>query len=979
MSIFDSIDIISGSLNLYKDGEAFLSASAIRIMKGVETAGGVKGEALTITTTNPPTSSTGTTIPLLTLDYSDNNESPRVGIGTPSPKSLFQIDSPSTSQESPDIILTVPSESLSVGDETGRISFAIADTAFSSSGVISSGSTAAVYSKVLGTGVNGSYGSLVFEINDNNSITTPIEALTIGYNLGSAADQIGEAGFIFSGSAKFISNLPGTKYITRGGENVAYLGDNLSTPLDFSEGVLELYKDNNLKIKLNAGEQSYIEGNLNISSSLTASGLNYPDADGLDRQIMKTDGNGNLSFGYAENVEISVKNVSGGSIPKGTPCYITASGTSGNAAGIIPSDASDISTMPAGVIAGETLADEAEGVGLINGFIQGVDTSAFTSGDTVYVAVGGGYTNVKPTGSGVYIQKLGNVEKVDNINGSGVINGPGYYNDLPNWETGKIMVGTDTYPVTSSLITLDETNLKLTVEGSGSTIFEVNGSGGQLFSITDSLSGSLFAVSDVSGLPILEVFSDDTVKIGTFNNEAIIVSGSTAIIKGVLSGSGGAQIAADLYEFGYEITTSFPVTGSGLIVSSSNLPANHYNMVKIGETELLDLNTALTPNTFFIHNVDNFIVASGSEPVNVYGDGPGKLFEHTGDEFKIYTGDVNRITVTDSSTNFTHPITTNQISTVATLASSPQYIAVWESLPSGTPAEVKYVTASTFTGGGGGSTTLGGLNDVTITSVTDGDLLRYNGTATEWQNTNLGLSLTPTLSIESDFYFPGSATITNYASYSAPSIFAEVKLDGNVLVPNENISHDGSGNLTWADPSGSLNTGSRVLEVQVQDFGDLASEITTGSYTVSEASFRYIRFETTTASDHTFVREFRVYTGEGQSGTAYPPDMTSDTAPSPYVASSSGAYTSTYAAFKVFDNSPTSTGWWNLAQSPYSGDWVQIDFGSAITFKSIQLIINPTYSGFSVGTIYASNSGSFTGEEITLATFDNSLNTINIG
>lgn len=210
---------------------------------------------------------------------------------------------------------------------------------------------------------------------------------------------------------------------------------------------------------------AYIHGNLNVNTSFTASGLNYPDTDGLDRQVIKTDGNGNLSFGYPEAITIAVKNVSGGSIPKGTPCYITASGTSGNVAGIIPADASNFNLMPAGVIAGETLADEAEGVGLVNGFIQGVDTSTFTSGDTVYIAVGGGYTNVKPTGSGVFIQKLGNVEKVDNTNGSGVINGPGYYNDLPNWEAGKVMVGTPTYPVTSSVLTLNEITSQLTIDG----------------------------------------------------------------------------------------------------------------------------------------------------------------------------------------------------------------------------------------------------------------------------------------------------------------------------------------------------------------------------------------------------------------------------------------------------------------------------------------------------------------------------------
>jgi hypothetical protein len=58
----------------------------------------------------------------------------------------------------------------------------------------------------------------------------------------------------------------------------------------------------------------------------------------------------------------------------------------------------------------------------------------------------------------------------------------------------------------------------LTVYGSGSAqpIFTVQGSQGELFSITDSLSGSLFSVNDISGLPILEVFSDNTILMGDY-------------------------------------------------------------------------------------------------------------------------------------------------------------------------------------------------------------------------------------------------------------------------------------------------------------------------------------------------------------------------------------------------------------------------------------------------------------------------------
>lgn len=58
----------------------------------------------------------------------------------------------------------------------------------------------------------------------------------------------------------------------------------------------------------------------------------------------------------------------------------------------------------------------------------------------------------------------------------------------------------------------------LTVVGSGSTspIFTVQGSSGELFSVTDSLIGSLFSVNDISGLPIFEVFSDNTITMGSY-------------------------------------------------------------------------------------------------------------------------------------------------------------------------------------------------------------------------------------------------------------------------------------------------------------------------------------------------------------------------------------------------------------------------------------------------------------------------------
>ncbi len=60
----------------------------------------------------------------------------------------------------------------------------------------------------------------------------------------------------------------------------------------------------------------------------------------------------------------------------------------------------------------------------------------------------------------------------------------------------------------------------------GSVLFAVDGYAGRLFAIDDNLTGSLFSVNTIAGLPIIEAFSDNTVNIGKYNAEAIKVQDS---------------------------------------------------------------------------------------------------------------------------------------------------------------------------------------------------------------------------------------------------------------------------------------------------------------------------------------------------------------------------------------------------------------------------------------------------------------------
>jgi hypothetical protein len=63
--------------------------------------------------------------------------------------------------------------------------------------------------------------------------------------------------------------------------------------------------------------------------------------------------------------------------------------------------------------------------------------------------------------------------------------------------------------------------------------FTVDGANGRLFSVTDNLSGSLFSVNDIAGLPIIEAFDDNTVIMGAFNRNDFVLSGNSLGLGGV--------------------------------------------------------------------------------------------------------------------------------------------------------------------------------------------------------------------------------------------------------------------------------------------------------------------------------------------------------------------------------------------------------------------------------------------------------------
>ena len=119
--------------------------------------------------------------------------------------------------------------------------------------------------------------------------------------------------------------------------------------------------------------------------------------------------------------------------------------------------------------------------------------------------------NVQNVLSGTPILNLG--VDVDGNVVSGLTSGDNIYNIDGTLTTGR------TVNVSGFSLTISgESDNVLTIVGSGDTepLFTVQGSDGELFSITDNLYGELFTVSNVSALPILRVFDDDRILMGSY-------------------------------------------------------------------------------------------------------------------------------------------------------------------------------------------------------------------------------------------------------------------------------------------------------------------------------------------------------------------------------------------------------------------------------------------------------------------------------
>ncbi len=366
-----------------------------------------------------------------------------------------------------------------------------------------------------------------------------------------------------------------------------------------------------------------VSGSLKVSGSFVSNNLTYPTTDGgFENQVLKTNAAGTLSFGDVSTIYETIYNGEATSLVKGTPVYV--SGSNGAAPIVYRADAGNPAKMPVVYVVSEEITTASEGRGIVLGLISGIDLTGYTAGQDVYVAVGGGWTSTRPTGSAT-VQFLGIITK-PGAGGQGMVLNPGAV-ALPNLNSGSIWVGgssgVPTQILTSSLSVLSALTASYInpsalpsglVSSSTQTIANLVGTGilsGSSTVPAGTVSSSAQVVANLVG---------QNVVVSSITAEQYVVSSSVSYITTSFS-SGSTKFGDDLNDT-HQFTGSLSITGSLNIggpftVNNENLNVSSGSIILTNSSSIVVLDSGIISGTFvgnlnynYITNLPNLISSS---------------------------------------------------------------------------------------------------------------------------------------------------------------------------------------------------------------------------------------------------------------------------------------------------------------------------------------------------------------------------------
>ena len=116
------------------------------------------------------------------------------------------------------------------------------------------------------------------------------------------------------------------------------------------------------------------------------------------------------------------------------------------------------------------------------------------------------------------------------------------------------------------------TAITVTVYPDSNGTISFDGSAGQLFSITNDLSGLLWSVNDVSGIPSAEVYANGSVRLAEFSGNVSIgtaTNSSKLFVNGNTTVNGSINITADAVMSNLEVTQTAIINTNSITIGTS--------------------------------------------------------------------------------------------------------------------------------------------------------------------------------------------------------------------------------------------------------------------------------------------------------------------------------------------------------------------------------------------------------------------------
>jgi len=307
-------------------------------------------------------------------------------------------------------------------------------------------------------------------------------------------------------------------------------------------------------------------------------------------------------------IRFNAKNESGATLLKGK--VVSISGVSGNETLVDLADADDATARPAfGLVYADANNNAACEV-ITFGNLTGLNTSAFTEGDTLYVSTSAGeLTATAPSGESADIQNIGRVIRSHASAGIIKVGGAGRANATPNLDSGKMFLGNASNQSVSVAmsgdVTIDNTGVT-TVGTINSVAVATVTSGAALGATANQDSTATILAGDLTGtvnsVPVATVTSgaalgatanqDSTATIlsgdltGTVNSVAVATVTSGAAL-GATSVQPNDNVSTLTNDADYLPSDPTGVTGADVITNIMSLTQAEYDAIATPDASTL--------------------------------------------------------------------------------------------------------------------------------------------------------------------------------------------------------------------------------------------------------------------------------------------------------------------------------------------------------------------------------------------------------